>query len=337
MADPVLQLTDLKVSFHTEEGEVRAVDGVNLTLPRGKILAVVGESGCGKSVTAYSILRLIRKPGQIRGGKILFYPKSGTAPVDIGRLTEKSEELYDIRGGRISMIFQEPMSALSPVHTIGNQISEAILLHQKVDQACARSRTIEMLRKVGIPGAEKRVDLYPHQLSGGMRQRVVIAMALVCNPEILIADEPTTALDVTIQAQILKLIHDLREEHGTSVVFITHDFGVVAQIADEVAVMYLGRVVESGSVRSVLKDPLHPYTRALLRSLPRMEARSTRLPAIGGSVPSLTSIPPGCPFYPRCEHAVAGVCDLGRPPELRTFPGDRQAACFRMEEIHSVR
>jgi oligopeptide/dipeptide ABC transporter ATP-binding protein len=331
--DISLQIEDLRTHFHTEEGVIPAVDGVTLSLRRGKVLAIVGESGCGKSVTSYSILRLIRKPGRIVGGKMLFHPREGE-PIDIAALDEKSEMLYRIRGGYISMIFQEPMSALSPVHTVGNQICEAILLHQDVTAKRARETAIGMLRKVGIPGADRRIDQYPHELSGGMRQRVVIAMALVCNPEILIADEPTTALDVTIQAQILKLIKDLQSERGTSVVFITHDLGVVAQIADDVAVMYLGRVVETGSVRQVLKNPMHPYTMSLLKSLPRLSSGDGPLPVIKGSVPSLNAIPPGCPFHPRCDYAIAGHCDVGAPPPMRTFAGDRKSACLRIEEIH---
>lgn len=332
MNDIVLRIEDLKTYFYAEEGELPAVNGVTVNLQRGKVLALVGESGCGKSVTAYSILRLIRPPGKIVGGKILFSPRDGEA-LDIAALNEQSDALYHVRGGRISMIFQEPMTALSPVHTINNQISEAILLHQDVTPKEARRRTIEMLKKVGIPGAERRIDQYPHEMSGGMRQRVVIAMALVCNPEILIADEPTTALDVTIQAQILKLIKDLQKERGTSVVFITHDLGVVAQIADDVAVMYLGRVVEKANVREVLKAPLHPYTMGLLQSLPGAQHSGKRLPAISGSVPSLSKIPPGCPFHPRCPHAVPSLCDVGEPPPLRTFENSRQAACLRIEEI----
>lgn len=330
----VLQIEDLKTYFYTEQGEIPAVDGVTVSLERGRVLALVGESGCGKSVTSYSILRLIRPPGKIVGGKILFFPSDGAKPVDIAALNEKSPELYQVRGGHISMIFQEPMTALSPVHTINNQISEAILLHQEMTPAQAREKAIEMLRKVGIPGAERRIDQYPHEMSGGMRQRVVIAMALVCNPEILIADEPTTALDVTIQSQILRLIKNLVSERGTSVVFITHDLGVVAQIADDVAVMYLGRVVEKSNVRGVLKTPLHPYTMSLLQSLPGTGHKGARLPAIKGSVPSLTDIPPGCPFHPRCPHAVRGRCDVGGRPALRTFSNGGQAACIRVEELH---
>jgi oligopeptide/dipeptide ABC transporter ATP-binding protein len=330
---PLLRIEDLKTYFYTEEGEIPAVDGVTLEVPRGKVLSIVGESGCGKSVTSFSILRLIQKPGKIIGGRILYDREDGKDPVDILSLDEKSEELFQVRGGDISMIFQEPMSALSPVHTIGNQICEAILLHQDVSEEEARRKSIEMLGKVGIPNPESRIEQFPHELSGGMRQRVVIAMALVCEPGLLIADEPTTALDVTIQAQILRLIKEMQEADGTSVLFITHDLGVVAQISDEVAVMYLGRVVEQGSVREVLKDPMHPYTAALLKSLPSLEAPGTRLPAIKGSVPSLKSIPPGCPFHPRCPHAVAGVCDQGGRPPLETLEGSRKVACVRAEEI----
>lgn len=328
-----LRIENLQTFFYTEEGEIPAVNGVSLSLKRGKVLAIVGESGCGKSVTSYSILRLIRSPGKIVGGKIIYYPRTDK-PVDIVGLSEKSDTLYHIRGGEISMIFQEPMTALSPVHTVGNQICEAILLHQDMTPQQARAKAIDMLEKVGIHDPEQRIDQYPHQMSGGMRQRVVIAMALVCNPEILIADEPTTALDVTIQAQILGLIKGLQQERNTSVIFITHDLGVVAQVADEVAVMYLGRVVESGTVREVLKSPRHPYTKALLKSLPGMtQARGGRLPAIRGSVPSLTRIPKGCPFHPRCDFAVAGLCDVGGVPELLQTPSGHGVACLRAAEI----
>jgi len=330
---PALEIRDLQVTFRTEEGLLRAVDGVSLTLQRGQVLGIVGESGCGKSVTAYSILRLIRPPGRIAGGEIRFHPADGSAMIDLAQLDERDDLLYSVRGGSISMIFQEPMTALSPVHTIGNQICEAILLHQEATPEQAREKAIAMLQRVGIPGAERRIDQYPHELSGGMRQRAVIAMALVCHPEILIADEPTTALDVTIQAQILQLIKELQREHGTSVAFITHDLGVVAQMADEVAVMYLGRVVERGPVRTVLKTPLHPYTRGLLASLPATSGRSQRLSAIEGSVPSLNAIPAGCPFHPRCPHAEPGRCDTGERPAMRSFGEAHEAACLRVEEI----
>jgi oligopeptide/dipeptide ABC transporter ATP-binding protein len=330
--DILLEVRGLRTSFFLDEGEVRAVDGATFNIRRGRILAIVGESGCGKSVTAYSVLRLIQPPGRIVGGKILLYPK-GRPPIDITTLREKSETLYDVRGGRISMIFQEPMTSLSPVHTIGNQICEAILLHQAVTRRQAEARAVAMLGKVGLAGPEQRLGQYPHEMSGGMRQRVVIAMALACNPELLIADEPTTALDVTIQAQVLALIRTLQEDLGTSVLLITHDLGVVAQTADEVAVMYLGRIVEEAPVRALLKDARHPYTMGLLQSLPSLSRGRARLPSIPGSVPALTEIPPGCPFHPRCPYAQAGRCDVGTPPELRALDGGRQVACLRAEEI----
>ena len=324
--DIVLSVEDLKVTFTTEEGVLSAVDGVTFSLERGKVLAIVGESACGKSVTAFSILRLIQKPGQIAGGKITLYPKN-ISPIDITGLNEKSDMLYQVRGGLISMIFQEPMTALSPVHTIGNQICEAILLHQNVTVKEAEKTAIEMIGKVGIPEPERRLQQYPHEFSGGMRQRVVIAMALVCQPEVLIADEPTTALDVTIQAQILDLIKSLQRDLGTSVIFITHDLGVVAQIADDVAVMYLGRLVEQATVREVLKDPLHPYTAGLLKSLPRNETKQARLPSIIGNVPSLTHLPSGCPFHPRCPDSIPGVCDVGDNPVMEMLPNGRLVSC----------
>ncbi len=334
-ADVVLDIKDLRVYFYTEEGEVRAVDGVSFAMRRGRIMALVGESGCGKSVTSYSILRLIQKPGRIMGGKITYHPQD-RAPIDITALTENAEALYQLRGGSISMIFQEPMTALSPVHTVGNQICEAILLHQSVTKAEAREKAIAMLGKVGIPGPEQRIDQYPFEMSGGMRQRVVIAMALVCNPDILIADEPTTALDVTIQAQIMRLMKGLQQDLATSTLLITHDLGVVAQLADDVAVMYLGRIVERGPVREIMKHPRHPYTRGLLKSLPSLALEKARLPSIEGSVPSLSEIPPGCPFHPRCPYAQKGRCDQGAPPPLEELSETVAAACLRVHEIGDV-
>lgn len=334
-SDNVLEVEDLRVYFRTEEGEVRAVDGVSFAMRRGRVTALVGESGCGKSVTSYSILRLIQPPGMIVGGKIMFYPAGGE-PVDVTALPEKSKGLFNLRGGKISMIFQEPMTALSPVHTVGNQICEAILLHQNVSKQAARDKVIGMLRKVGIPSADKRIDQYPFEMSGGMRQRVVIAMALVCDPEILIADEPTTALDVTLQAQIMGLMKALQRDLGTSTLLITHDLGVVAQLADDVAVMYLGRIVERGPVREIMKNPRHPYTRALLESLPSMAMQKARLPSISGSVPSLLDIPPGCPFHPRCPQTVEGVCNAGGPPVLESLGGQRAAACVRIHELEGA-
>jgi len=330
--DMLLEVEDLRTYFTIEEGEVRAVDGVTFSIERGQVLAIVGESGCGKSVTAYSILRLVQDPGRIVGGRITLHPKQG-APIVVTDLDERSDDLYELRGGRISMIFQEPMTALSPVHTIGNQLCEAILLHQDVSKEEAAGKAIEMLGKVGIPGPEVRFRQYPHELSGGMRQRAVIAMAMVCNPELLIADEPTTALDVTIQAQIMKLMLDLQRDMGASVMLITHDLGVVAQMAEQVAVMYLGRMVEQAEVHDLMKRPRHPYTMGLLKSLPSLSPRHGRLPSIEGSVPSLTELPPGCPFHPRCPYAEAGRCDVGGPPALREISPGRTVACLRAEEI----
>ena len=328
----ILDINKLKVSFFTEEGEIRAVNDVNFSIPQGKIMALVGESGCGKSVTSYSILRLIQKPGKIMDGEIIFHP-SDKEPFDVLKLGENSNALYNLRGGRISMIFQEPMTALSPVHSVGNQICEAILIHRKVTKKEARKTAVDMLTKVGIPNAEQRIDQYPFELSGGMRQRVVIAMAMVCNPELLIADEPTTALDVTIQAQILKLMKELQQDLNTSILLITHDLGVVAQVADEVAVMYLGRIVERSDVKTIMKTPKHPYTMALLKSLPSMSMDKEKLPSIKGSVPSLTAIPEGCPFHPRCPHYKKEVCDTGNPPELMSVADNHDAACVRIKEI----
>ncbi len=333
---PVLAVEGLRTWFATEEGDLPAVNGVTFSVPRGKTLAIVGESGCGKSVSAYSILRLVQPPGEIVAGSIRL--RTGDdGNIDVAALDDKSEQLYHLRGGVASMIFQEPMTALSPVHTVGNQICEAILTHRDVSRAEAERLAVEMLDRVGIPGPEKRLRQYPFEFSGGMRQRVMIAMALVCRPRLLIADEPTTALDVTVQAQILNLIKDLQAETGSSVLLITHDLGVVAQTADEVAVMYLGRVVEHGPVREILKDPRHPYTLGLLDSLPGINARAERLNAIRGSVPSLTEIPPGCPFHPRCPHAVPGLCDQGAPPRIEAVAPGHAAACVRAEELPFAR
>ena len=286
---PLLEVKNLRVSFFTPEGVVGAVQNVSFAIERGKTLALVGESGSGKSVTAYSLLRLVQAPGRIIHGRIVLRSRR-EGEIDISHLYEKSGLLFKIRGGLMSMIFQEPMTALSPVHTIGSQVDEAILVHQDVSRAAARRLTLEMLHKVGIGNAEQRYDQYPHELSGGLRPRVIIAMALVCRPELLIADEPTTALDVTIQAQILGLIKTLQREIGCSVLLITHDFGVVAQMADDVAVMQRGEIVERGPVRAVLKSPQHAYTRALLDALP-----SRRPPANG----SCRVSPQGKPATPK--------------------------------------
>ena len=267
---PLLDIRNLKTYFYTDDGVVRAVDGVSLSIGQSETLGVVGESGCGKSITAFSTMRLIPSPpGKIEEGEILFQQSEGKDPVDLTQLNATGAQMRGIRGNDIAMIFQEPMTSLSPVHTIGNQISEAIELHQDVAKAEARKRVIEALRKVRLPNPERQVDAYPHELSGGMRQRAMIAMALSCNPALLIADEPTTALDVTVQAQILDLMRQLQEEVGMSIMLITHDLGVVASMADHVAVMYLGKVVEYSDVRTIFKNPKHPYTQGLLKSIPQ--------------------------------------------------------------------
>ncbi|MBI5178427.1 MAG: ABC transporter ATP-binding protein [Nitrospinae bacterium] len=313
----VLSVEGLKAGFQTDEGFGLAVDGVTFSLEANETLGIVGESGCGKSVTALAILRLIPEPpGKITGGRILFEGK------DI--LTLPPDELRTIRGNRIAMIFQEPMTALNPVFTIGSQIGEVFQIHQGANKKEARERAIEMLRRVNIPDPEKRVDDYPHQLSGGMRQRAMIAMALACNPAVLIADEPTTALDVTIQAQILDLMDELKEKTGTSIILITHDLGVVAQHAQRVAVMYAGKIVETTTVSQIFANPLHPYTIGLMESIPAITdeegAPPKRLKEIPGIVPSLTAMPAGCRFNPRCPH-VMDVCRSVEPPLVEISPG----------------
>ena len=341
--DILLEIKDLKINFQLDEGLVRAVEGVNLTIRKGEVLGVVGESGCGKTVTAQSVLRIIPPPGRIESGQILFCPSTpqhgaGTnGTVDLASLNPTGEQIRSIRGKDIAMIFQEPMSSFSPVHTIGSQVMEAILLHQPVTKAKAREMTIELLRLVGIPSAEQRVDNYPHQFSGGMRQRAMIAMALSCNPALLIADEPTTALDVTIQAQILSLIRGLQQRTGMAVMFITHNLGVIAQIADTVAIMYLGQVVEYGPVREILRNPKHPYTADLLRAVPRLgKTMGQRLVAIEGNIPSPFTRPKGCPFHPRCSRFMAGRCDQAMPavtqvPAVTGVTENHMVRCFLHE------
>jgi oligopeptide/dipeptide ABC transporter ATP-binding protein len=338
-SDVLLEVKNLRTVFSTDEGELKAVDGASFSLKRGGTLAVVGESGCGKSVTAYSILRLIQKPGRITGGSITLHPGDGRH-IDILSLDEGSEALYEVRGGLAAMIFQEPLAALSPVHKVGDQVAEAILLHQPVTKKQAAAMALDMLHKVGIHQPEARMNQYPHELSGGMRQRVVIAMALVCKPLLLIADEPTTALDVTLQAQVLRLLKEMQARLGTAILLITHDLAVVAQTADDVVVMYLGRVVERAPVRTIMKTPRHPYTRGLLASLPGVggggRQKGQRLPSIQGSVPALSDLPPGCPFHPRCAHAVPGRCDVGAPPEPQTVGPAHEVACVRALELAGV-
>jgi oligopeptide transport system ATP-binding protein len=316
---PLLEVRNLQTHFHTQDGVVKAVDGVSLAVDRGETLGIVGESGCGKSVTSLSIMRLIPSPpGKIAGGQILF---------DGEDLLQQSEErMRHIRGNRIAMIFQDPMTSLNPVLTIGRQITESLELHLKLSRREAQNRAAELLDMVGIPSASKRLDDYPHQFSGGMRQRVMIAMALSCNPELLIADEPTTALDVTIQAQILELINRLKEELDTAVIIITHDLGVVAGMTDRVTVMYAGRVVEEGPTREIFENPRMPYTIGLLRSIPRLdEARGRKLNPIRGLPPNLIDLPPICAFSPRCDFAQER-CITTRP-ELRPVGARHAAAC----------
>lgn len=326
LGSPLLEIRDLKTWFHLDEGTVRALNGATFDVQRGKTLCIVGESGCGKSMTARSILQIVQPPGKVMGGEMLFHrtdDKGSVTTVDLATLNPKGKTIRSIRGKEIAMIFQEPMTSLSPVHTIGNQIAENVLLHSNMSKSEARLHTIEMLKKVGIPRAEARFDAYPFQLSGGLRQRAMIAMALANNPELLIADEPTTALDVTTQAQILELMEELRQEYGMAMIFITHDLGVVAEIADDVAVMYLGTVVERGSVDQIFHEPRHPYTRALLRSIPRLgQSNREPLDSIRGMVPDPYHRPKGCPFHTRCDFAMPGVCDRIDPPT--TTLGDRR-------------
>jgi peptide/nickel transport system ATP-binding protein/oligopeptide transport system ATP-binding protein len=313
---PLLQVSDLKTYFHTPEGTIRAVDGIDLELVSGEVLGLVGESGCGKSVTALSILRLIPEPpGEIVSGKVLL---RGT---DL--LSLRPSEMRDIRGNRISMIFQEPMTSLNPVFRIGEQIAETIRLHQELPINLAREKAVDMLKAVGIPSAHLRFRDYPHQLSGGMRQRVMIAMAFSCNPEILIADEPTTALDVTIQAQILDLMNGMKESTNSSVIFITHNLGIIAENAGRVMVMYTGQIVESGDVKTIFSNPKHPYTLGLLESIPRKGKRRGRdtLTSIPGIVPSLLELPSGCTFRDRCSSYLSGTCEHKAPPLVETEPG----------------
>jgi peptide/nickel transport system ATP-binding protein len=315
---PLLEVRELRTHFELGDGVVRAVDGVSLTVPRGRTLAVVGESGCGKSVTARSILRLVERPARIVGGQVLLYDdESGKEPLDL--LAAKDKRLRQVRWADIAMVFQEPMASLSLVHTIGDQIVEAVRLHENVGKQAARERAIEMLGRVGIPDPQRRVDSYPFELSGGMRQRAMIAMALACRPRLLIADEPTTALDVTTQAQILDLLQDLQQEFGMAIMLITHDLGVAAQVADEVAVMYLGEVVEQGPASAVLSRPKHPYTQALVRSVPRLgQQGAERLVAVRGTVPPPYERPAGCRFHPRCDAFMAGKCDRIVPARVRS-------------------
>lgn len=323
MNPPLLEVRSLTTQFFTEDGVVRAVEDVSFEIHPGEILSLVGESGCGKSVTGLSLLRLIPiPPGKIMSGEILFEGR------DLLGLEER--EMERVRGNDISMIFQEPMTSLNPVFTIGNQIMEALQLHQNLDKKDARRRAIEMLDLVKIPSPEVRIDSYPHQLSGGMRQRAMIAMALSCQPKLLIADEPTTALDVTIQAQVLRLLKEIQGEMGMAVMLITHDLGVVSEIADRVAVMYAGRIVESGPIEAIFGEMRHPYTRGLLESIPQLEEKRKRLNAIPGQVPNPMDLPAGCKFHPRC-HLMIDDCKREEPP-LFQVNGNHFSRCLRWKE-----
>jgi peptide/nickel transport system ATP-binding protein len=320
---PILQVQNLQTYFATPSGAVKAVDGVSFDLFAGETLGLVGESGSGKSVTALSILRLVSEPGKIVGGKILFQEKEEN-PVDL--LTLPPERMREVRGGKIAMIFQEPMTCLNPVFTVGDQIEEAVVLHQTdLTRADRKAAVIESLRLVKIPDPERVVRAYPHELSGGMRQRIMIAMALSCRPAILIADEPTTALDVTVQAQVLDLLRELRETLGMSLLLITHDLGIIAETVKRTVVMYAGRIVEESSTADLFANPRHPYTRALLKSLPTLEKSAARLRTIPGTVPSLARLPQGCAFQDRCDR-VANLCRDEAPALEKT--GDRSVRCY---------
>lgn len=337
MSDSLLEVRDLKTYFFTDEGIVRAVDGVSIDLAPGQTLGVVGESGCGKSITAQSILRIEPTPGKVVGGEILWQRQEDETRTDLVKLDQDGSEIRAIRGSEIAMIFQEPMSSFSMVHTVGQQIMEAIRLHQEVSQSEAREIAVEMLSNVGIPDPLRRIDEYPFRLSGGMLQRAMIAMALSCNPNLLIADEPTTALDVTIQAQILDLMNRSQEQLGMAIMIITHDLSVVAEMADTVVVMYWGRVVEQASVRTIFHEPKHPYTVGLQRSLPKLgDVKKARLDSIKGVVPDPFASLQGCPYHPRCPEAIKGLCDEGAPPALVEIEQEHQVACFLYHEERVV-
>ena len=339
----LLEVEDLKTYMFLDEGTVRAVDGATFAIRRGETLGVVGESGCGKSITARSIMRIVRSPGKIIGGSIRWHrmPEgaNGAKPevLELTKYDPQGKEMRSIRGAEIAMVFQEPMSSLSPVHTIGNQIMEAILLHQRVRKDEAREKAIMMLEQVGMPQPARTIDRYPHQLSGGQRQRAMIAMALSCNPDLLIADEPTTALDVTTEAQILALMRTLQQDLGMAIMFITHNLGVVAQMAERVIVMYMGRVVEEAPVDALFYEPKHPYTQALLQSVPKLGSKATgsagRLASIRGTVPDPFARLQGCPFHPRCNYAIPGVCDVEEPPVIQTGVG-HTARCHLYTDKH---
>jgi len=329
--DALLDVENLKVSFKTDEGIILAVDGINFSIKRGQTLGIVGESGSGKSVSTKAIMQLLPKTAHIdKASSIKWYRQNGKV-IEITDLKRTSREMRRIRGGEVGMIFQEPMSSFSPVHTIGNQIIEAVLEHHQVSKIEAREIAIDMLDKVGISNPSVRIDQYSFELSGGMRQRAMIAVALSMNPVLLIADEPTTSLDVTIQAQILELMNKLQEEFGMAIIFITHNLGVIAQVADEVEVMYLGKILERGTVGEIIHQPEHPYTQALLRAIPHLDHLGERLTAISGDIPSPLERPIGCPFHTRCGKVIPGLCDT-QNPSLTRFSDTHTVHCFLHEE-----
>lgn len=337
---PLLSVQNLKTYFFMDEGIVKAVDGVSFDVYPGQVVGIVGESGCGKSVTIKSVLRIVEMPGRIVGGELLFRRQNrapegadaGGQVIDLAQLKANGRQMRSIRGGEIALIPQEPMAAFSPVHTIGNQIVEVIQLHQPVTRGKADHVAIERLREVGVPNPEQRMDAYSWELSGGLRQRAMIAMALSCNPRLLIADEPTTAIDVTTQAQVLNLLRSLQQQHNTAIIFITHDLGVIAQMADYVVVMYLGRLMETGPVDDIFHNPQHPYTKALLKSIPSVRSQSrTLLPTIEGSIPHPFNRPPGCPFHPRCSDFMPDTCNQ-KTPSLQPVNDRQSASCFLYHE-----
>lgn len=334
--DLLLRVNELQTHFFTDEGTVRAVNGVSFEVHEGRTLGVVGESGCGKSVTAQSIMQIVPSPGRIVSGNVFYYPNRADEPVDLASTDPAGERIRSIRGKDIAMIFQEPMRSLSPVHTIGNQIMETIMLHQEVTKKEAYAQAIEILQKVGIPDPHRLINEYPYQLSGGMQQRAMIAIALCCNPRLLIADEPTTALDVTVQAQILGLMRTLQAEVGMAIMIITHDLGVVAEMADEVIVMYMGLVVEQADVNTIFDNPRHPYTQGLLRSIPRLNTpQRTALEMIEGSVPSPYEHIEGCPFYPRCAQAKDESCSSTTRPDVIEISNGHFVRCFLYDGVMS--
>ena len=335
---PLLSVEKLKTCFELDEGTVKAVDGVSFKIYPRKILGIVGESGCGKSATIKSILRIVEKPGRITSGKILFHSaksmeRSESGYIDLAQLEPRGRQIRSIRGNEIALLPQEPMAAFSSVHTIGNQITEAVLLHRSIDSSEAQRIAVERLHEVGVPNPKRCMEMYPWELSGGLRQRALISMALVCEPSLLIADEPTTAIDVTTQAQILNLLRILQNDHNTAIIFITHDLGVISQLADDVVVMYLGKVMEVGPVDDIFHNPKHPYTKALLKSIPTINTvNRSWLPTIEGSIPHAFHRPKGCPFHQRCQDVIPGLCDQ-KTHALHPVTDHQSVSCFKIHNF----